>query len=253
MEKSNSTKGNVRYSDYSLERVMALKRIVERNSHNQKHKRYSILVDEEMVVAITSDPQEFEDYLQFVESFTTQIEVRLYFGNSPHHNKHIFRTDHHGLSGVNLSTKAAEDKKLWELEINAKKYKKKAQKYRRKLEAVSQELEELAFENQELADKTSTKNILTEIIAGIKSGGLSKGMESQGVNQPVGEVEIEGLDEDAGASETALKFDQLMQEFKITNSKTVLRMVSTLVQYPDLQKIVLQRAMEVKQQNKNNG
>ena len=257
MDNKTSTRGHVRYADYSLERVMALKKIVDISSRSEQGgKRYAILVEEEMVVPITDIPSEFDGYLQFVEAFTTQIEVRMFFGTSPHHNKHIFRTDHHGLSGVNADKQSAEERKVWDLEMSAKKYKKKARKYKGKLQAISMELEELASENQELNDKTSTKAILTEIVAGIRSGGIPKASVGNRSNEPHSEVEIEGIDDAPEVSDTALKFDQLMNEFKIKNANNVLKMVNILLQNPDLQKTVVQRAkrdQEEKRKKQNNG
>lgn len=78
---------------YSRDRVENLKNIVVRYRKNGKDKRYSIVVDGEMVIPKTDDPALFDEYLDYVNHLTRFIEVRIYFGNSP--NCNIYRFDLH--------------------------------------------------------------------------------------------------------------------------------------------------------------
>lgn len=76
---------------YSRERLENLKNIVSRFRKNGKGKRYSIIVDGEMVIPKTDDPEQFDEYLDYVDHLTYYVEVRTYFGNSP--NCNIYRFD----------------------------------------------------------------------------------------------------------------------------------------------------------------
>lgn len=88
---------------YSRERLENLRNIVSRFRKNGKGKRYSIIVDGEMVIPKTDDPDQFDEYLDYVNHLTYYVEVRTYFGNSP--NCNIYRFDlrenpsYHSLNG----------------------------------------------------------------------------------------------------------------------------------------------------------
>lgn len=67
---------------YTRERMESIKHIVSRYQKNGKDKLFSISVDGEIVVPKTSDVEQFDDYLEYMNSHTHYIEVRTYFGHS---------------------------------------------------------------------------------------------------------------------------------------------------------------------------
>jgi hypothetical protein len=86
--RSNGTRTTT--EPYSPERLESLKRIILKAHDNGKPKRYSIVIDGEMIVSNTSDPDKFDDYQEFLEPHTKYIELRTYFGSSPNCNTYKF-------------------------------------------------------------------------------------------------------------------------------------------------------------------
>jgi|GEM_PF-3426337 len=87
-QRSNNTRTSK--EPYSRERLENIKRIVSRFQQNGKGKRYSIIVDGEMVVPKTDDPEQFDEYLDYINLHTEYVEVRTYYGNSPNCNVYKF-------------------------------------------------------------------------------------------------------------------------------------------------------------------
>lgn len=88
---------------YSIERLENIKRIISRFQENGKSKDYSISIDGEMIVPRTSDPEQFDEYFDFVNQHTQYLEVRTFFGDSPNCNVYKFfmmGASFQGLQGV---------------------------------------------------------------------------------------------------------------------------------------------------------
>lgn len=75
---------------YSRDRLENLKQIVSRFQRNGKGKLYSITVDGELVIPKTNDPEQFDEYLDYLHPTTECIEVRTYYGTSPNCNLYKF-------------------------------------------------------------------------------------------------------------------------------------------------------------------
>jgi hypothetical protein len=73
---------------YSRDRMDTLKQIVTRVKKNGKTRRFSISIDGEIVVPRTFNPEEFDDYLEYLDHYSKVIEVRTYFGLSFNCNVH---------------------------------------------------------------------------------------------------------------------------------------------------------------------
>jgi hypothetical protein len=237
--------GEVQNASYSAERLESLKKIVEQRyePNISKGKRYCILVDNEIVVGTTTDPAKFDDYFDFVEPHTRSVEVRLFFGTSPNHNKHIFRcTPNNGLSGIEQHSKIEEERQRWKLEQDLGSYKRKARKYKRRLAKATSMLEEANTENEELQGNNDIKNIVVQALSFMRSGKKSDDDSPLhgSPNQPQSEVEIEGITQESEVSDAALRFDALMSEYEVTNPKGVLKMMEVLIKRPDIQKVVFE-------------
>lgn len=241
MEKQ-SARGKIRYAEYGVEKMMGIKKLIARHT-GTKPKRYSILVDDEMVVEITTDIDRFDEYLAFVDAHTSEIEVRLYFGNSPHHNKRIFTFPPAGLSGLDQPAVIG-DRKLWELERNAEENKKKIKKYKRLCQEQQEEIEELKEQIEELSDRADTRGMIESgltKVAAIFSKGKDQNNTNQlkGNNEVKGEVKIEGIDEESTSS-VAQDFDKLMKEFNVQNPNAVIKMNAIILENPQLQQQIYQ-------------
>lgn len=231
-------RGKVKYKEYSVEKVMSLKKIIAK-WNGSKPKRYAILVDDEMVVEPTTDLGLFDTFLGFIEPHTTEVQVRLYFGSSPHHNKHSFRLPSHELSGIGQQLKSDDEKRLWELERDTVEQKRKIKKFKSAIQLLETENDSLREQVTDLSGKVDTKTIITESIekfAPLLTGRAPQSpTQLQGANEPIGEVEIEGLDDEPQVSRIALAFDRLMIEYKVSNPKDVLKMNAIILKRKDLQ------------------
>jgi hypothetical protein len=92
--------GKVFTERYNPQRIERLKSIVKDFYQQGQKKRYCILVDGEMVVSINADARNFDGYKRYLEGHTESIEVRMFFGDSPNCNRHIFQTNQGPLAGV---------------------------------------------------------------------------------------------------------------------------------------------------------
>lgn len=89
------------YSNQAMDR---LKRLLENFYISGEEKYYAVLVDGEIVVPKTSDPESYDNYKEFVNELTRQVIVRLYYGNSPNCNTYKFDVIASGqLSGTQLA------------------------------------------------------------------------------------------------------------------------------------------------------
>jgi len=75
------------YSEAGMERI---KRLLHNFSDAGEPKLYSVLVDGEMVVPKTENPDVFDTHRDFVNELTREVIVRLYFGSSPNCNTYKF-------------------------------------------------------------------------------------------------------------------------------------------------------------------
>ena len=98
-KRKKKSSGKVFREVYNPERIELLKSIVNDHYKQGSRKFYSILVDGETVVAKTSDSRSFDNYKKYLMSNTKTLEIRMYFGNSPSANRHLFQMSTTGLGG----------------------------------------------------------------------------------------------------------------------------------------------------------
>lgn len=106
--KARGNGGKVFNESYSKERLDAIKRLVSNFYEQGRKKKYSISVDGELIVPCTNDPSTFDEYMDFIEPHTQNVEVRLYFGNSPNSNRYIFHLKEYALNGIHEKTEDVE-------------------------------------------------------------------------------------------------------------------------------------------------
>lgn len=212
--------GKVFHEPYSEDRLSALKRLLEKLQIQQRRKRYSILVDGEMIVHNSYDPTLFDDYLDYVEPHTNTVEVRFYFGDSPNANRYVFHLKEqstHGLNGLkggkpeNVNDLIAEALEKQSIESELILLRKKYKKTKRRLKEAEQLLEEkqvdvkdLLSQGMQLYGAFQGKNPVANTVQGLP---------------PISDVEIEPELSEADEFYEELK-DQLGEEKLIGALKT---------------------------------
>lgn len=150
--------GKVFHESYSEDRLNALKRLLEKLQSQQRKKRYSILVDGEMIVHNSYEPEQFDDYLDYVEPHTNTVEVRMYFGDSPNGNRYLFHLKErptNGLNGFkggkeNVNDLIAEALEKQSMESELVQLRRKYKKTKRRLKEAEQLLEEKQVDVKDL-------------------------------------------------------------------------------------------------------
>lgn len=199
---TNSSSRNTIVEHLDPVRIQWLKTVIEGHFNQGKRKRYSILVDGEMVVPVTSNPEHFEDYERYVTSSTRTVEVRMYFGKSPKFNSHQFKAGFAGLNGTQGEFKQQmetalkqkdQEHQISRLEDKIKRKDKKIEK----LEELCTDLEEtIELKNEEIETLKSSPSELAEkwapIIMAFKNGGntLSANPSLGGGNDTSVEVQV---------------------------------------------------------------
>ena len=112
-----------------------------------------------MVVSINADARNFDNYKRYLEGHTQSIEVRMFFGESPNCNRHIFHTSQHTLSGMpekNVEQKISEalDKQRIETELESlRKELKRKDKIIEEYQEMEEEFSKKQLNINELLDK----------------------------------------------------------------------------------------------------
>lgn len=183
--------GKVFHEPYSEERIQSIRRMIETQQQQGKHKRFSISVDGEMVINNTTNLELFDRYIDFIEPHTEKLEIRLYFGASPNANRYLFHLKEKPFSGLGQVEKpthvndivadALERQSIeTELEILRRKYKKLKKKHR----AAQAELSE---------KETDVKDLLSQgiqLFGVLNAGKPAEQGQVQGL-PPTSEVHIE--------------------------------------------------------------
>ncbi len=90
-EPKKNASGSTYIKTYETANIERMKSIIEELGNQGKVKRYSILVDGEVVVPVNTDIENFDRYQPFIIAGSSTLEIRMYFGKSPNFNRHIFK------------------------------------------------------------------------------------------------------------------------------------------------------------------
>jgi hypothetical protein len=220
--------GKVFTESYNVERIERLKHIVHDFFKQGQRKRYCILVDGEMVVSVNSDSRNFDNYKKYLLGNTQSIEVRMFFGNSPNCNRHIFQTNHSQLSGV--QNKAVEERIKEALEkqsienelIHLRKQVKKKNKKLQAFKALQAELDEKQIDLNDLMTKGM------ELFQLFKGNGNANTLGQ--TSEPTASVEVEV----ESSSPTDQYYEQLKQRHPEKTLINVLRTWEVFAKHPEL-------------------
>lgn len=227
-----NTRGNgtrVTTEQYSPQAMERIKRLLENFSRSGETKYFSILVDGEMVVAKTSDPESFDNYKDFVHDLTKEVHVRLFYGNSPNCNTYKFHLAKDPLSGVDLAeqrvTEALEKHKK---EQQISELRKKNKKLKRKVATLKAELEEnsniFSIKNADkLKDTASSVFGVINSIRNPSAGTLT------GVSEEA-EVSFEPTVDE----ENLKMLETLEQKYGAEQTRGILNLVTRLAKHHDL-------------------
>lgn len=239
--KKRRTTGKVFTESYNPNRIERLKSII-RDFHNQgKKKRYSILVDGEMIVSMNSDSRNFDNYKRYLEGHTQSIEVRMYFGESHNCNRHIFQTSQASLAGVNQQDvqeqiKEALEKQRIETELTT--LRKDLERKNKKIEEYEEIIEELEAENDE--KKINIQELLEKGFAmysqynANKNGGAVGAVGATPV-QGVPEAEVNVEVEPESQTKCDKHYSQMKEHYSEKELEKGLKVWRIFTKHPELQ------------------
>jgi hypothetical protein len=231
--RKKKSSGKVFREVYNPERIELLKSIVADHYKQGSRKFYSILIDGETVVAKTSDSRSFDNYKKYLMSNTKTLEVRMYFGNSPSANRHVFQTNNSSVNGLRpediqerIDQALAKQKVENELIYLRKELKRKNKKLL-KLKEVQKELDEAK-------QKPNIENILEKsanLFHTIKGNKTPKAL--QGTPENNAEVEV-NVEEEVEETKADKFYNNLLDNYE---EKEVIRALKTwevFTKYPEL-------------------
>ncbi|MBL4625900.1 MAG: hypothetical protein JKY42_12290 [Flavobacteriales bacterium] len=188
MENTNKNRkgggtGKVFTETYNPQRIGRLKNIITDFRQQGKPKRYCILVDGEMIVSINKDPSNFDNYKRYLETHTQTIEVRMFFGDSPNCNKHLFHTSQASLSGTQKGVQEQIEEALEKQRIKAEietlrsklkrknkiieEYEETIDEYEKELDKKKLDVKGMFKDGMELLGQWNTKNNGAKPVQGI--------------------------------------------------------------------------------------
>lgn len=237
MEHTNHIKkrkngGQIFTEIYNPNRIERLKSIIKDFYQQGQKKRYCILVDGEMVVSINTDARNFDSYKRYLEGHTQSIEVRMFFGESPNCNRHIFHTSQKTLSG--MPEKDVEQKISEALE---------KQRIQTELESLRKELkrkDKIIEEYEEMEEELSKKQLnINELLdkglqfyakVNASKNGTPPATPVQGI--PQAEVEVHSEPE----TESEKHFQKLQEQFSEKELIKGLKTWKVFAKHPELRK-----------------
>ena len=240
----NRNGGKVHNDPYSKERMEAIKRIVAKYGNQGRKKRFSISVDSELIVPVTTDIDLFDDYLDFIDSHTRNIEVRLYFGDSPNANRYIFYLQESALDGfktkqnedVNVDKKIEEALQKQSLETQVVLLEKKVKRLKRKVRS---------YEEQLGTKSTDVKELLSQ---GLQLYGEFKGKTPPTTTTPVHGLPIAEVELEAELSESDQFYQELKDNYGEERLEKALHIWEIFTKHPELkqefQSIVNQKSQQ---------
>ncbi|OFY17727.1 MAG: hypothetical protein A2W98_08475 [Bacteroidetes bacterium GWF2_33_38] len=141
---------------YSSEQAWQLRQLLQNNSKAGKPLDYEIYVDKLRIIPRTNNPEQFEEYEDFVTDDTKSISIIIYEGNSKRNNRYILvlkeekLPEKPSLSGLEVNKIVGEhlekQKKEWEYELLLK----EKEEIKSDLEDAEEYIEQLENKIEEL-------------------------------------------------------------------------------------------------------
>ncbi|GAB5419166.1 MAG: hypothetical protein Crog4KO_06740 [Crocinitomicaceae bacterium] len=233
--RSNGTR--VSSEPYSIQGVERIKRLLWNFKENGESKFYAILVDGEMVVPKTDNPDIFDSHSDFVNDLSREVLVRLYYGNSPNCNTYKFVISNAapiaGISSLKDDDRIAtaldsqaKDMKIVQLKEKVKRLKRKNIKLKLSLE-----------ENASVFNKNNMQGFKEYL--GPAIGSLIQGFKAQGTpnnTSPMSGVENGAqVEMEPSIDSENLDMIQAMEEqYGAQKTKQIIKFVIRLARHEDL-------------------
>ncbi len=202
---------------YSRDRIDAIKRIITHCTEIGEPKFYSLLVDGEMVIPRTKDPEKFDIYKDFIEPHTEVIEIRTFYGTSPNCKvyrfllKEVPKSTFQGLGAVEVNEKIEQALRQQKMETTIMLLEKDNGILQEQILGLKKKLKGFKKLQAQLDEKQlDLGDILTK---GMQLYGVVKGQNIPGSevpvqglpSTPVSEVQIEKEDSEADRMFEAMK------------------------------------------------
>lgn len=230
--RANRNGGKIFHESHSENKLEAIKKLVTTFNDQGRRKRYSILVDSELIVPPTVDEERFDDYLDFVDHNTEAVEIRLYFGDSPNCNRYFFHFKEFTLQALGNIPKVEQDvdsqiqialeRQSLETEVVA--LRKKVKKLKRKLTDAE---EKLGDKGVDMKDLLSQGMQLYGHLS--NKGGVPPVAPVHGLPEKA-EVEIEEEEQ----SEADKFYEELKEQYSEQQLERALKTWEVFTKYPEL-------------------
>jgi hypothetical protein len=223
---------------YTTEKLLKVKRLLEKAREKNTPRYYEIMVDGFKVVQRTNDLSDFDSHEEFVDEDTREVVVLLYSESptSPRNTKHIFRLKEmkkempvvapvqQGLSGIELQAKIDEVVERKDMQNQIKELQKQLEDSNKRVEEADEYIDQLEDKVQTLEKEVEDVKSKTgerwmklaenppmwvqQLVVGkITRNGLS-GTEQK---EPEGEVTFSKKSSEAGLSESQKRHLQVIQ------------------------------------------
>lgn len=230
--RANRNGGKVFHESHSDTKLEAIKKLVTTFNDQGRRKRYSILVDGELIVPPTVDNERFDDYLDFVDHNTEALEVRLFFGDSPNCNRYFFHFKEFSFPTLGNIPKVVEqdvdgqiatalERQSLETEVVA--LRKKVKKLKRKLSDAEEQLSEKGVDMKDLLSQGM------QLYGHLNNKGVPPVSPVHGLPEKA-EVEIEEVEE----SEADKFYGELKEQYSEEQLERALKTWEVFTKYPEL-------------------
>lgn len=223
---------------YTPEKLMKMKRILEKAKEKNLPRFYEIRVDGFKVVSRTNDPTEFDSHEEFVDDDTREVVVLLYSESptSPQNTKHIYRLKEiqketpvvapvqQGLSGVELQAKIDEVVERKDMQNQIKELQKQLEDAQKKnaeaddyIDQLEEKVQTLEKEVEDVKSKTGERWMklaenppmwVQQLVVGKITGNALSGTEQK---EPEGDVTFSKKTANSGLSESQQRHLQVIQ------------------------------------------
>lgn len=223
---------------YTTEKLLKVKRLLEKAKEKNTPRYYEIMVDGFKVVQRTNDLSDFDSHEEFVDEDTREVVVLLYSESptSPRNTKHIFRLKEikketpvvtpvqQGLSGVELQAKIDEVVERKDMQNQIKDLQKQLEDAQKKnteadeyIDQLEEKVQTLEKEVEEVKSKTGERWMklaenppmwVQQLVVGKITGNALSGTEQK---EPEGDVTFSKKSSNAGLSEAQQRHLQVIQ------------------------------------------
>jgi hypothetical protein len=223
---------------YTTEKLLKVKRLLEKAREKNAPRYYEIMVDGFKVVQRTNDLSDFDSHEEFVDEDTREVVVLLYSESptSPRNTKHIFRLREmkkempvvapvqHGLSGIELQAKIDEVVERKDMQNQIKELQKQLEDSNKRvaeadeyIDQLEDKVQTLEKEVEDVKSKTGERWMklaenppmwVQQLVVGKITGNGLSGTEQK---EPEGEVTFSKKSSEGGLSESQKRHLQVIQ------------------------------------------